>query len=34
MIQYQLKQNQNEKIPAVYGKWYACPVIRQTIKIH
>lgn len=33
MIQYQLKQNQNEKLPAVYGKWYAYPVIRQTIDI-
>ncbi len=33
MIQYQLKQNQNEKLPAVYSKWYAYPVIRQTLDL-
>lgn len=34
MIQYQLKQIQNGKMPAVYDKRYAYPIIRQAIRIH
>jgi len=31
MILYQLKKNNNEKMPETYGKYYAYPVITQTI---
>ena len=29
MIQYQLKQNKNQKMPQACGKWYAAPVVRR-----
>ena len=33
MILYQLKKNNNEKMKETYGKYYALPVITQTIGI-
>lgn len=32
MIKYVLKQNKNKKSPA-YGKWYAYPVVEETIDL-
>ncbi len=31
MIQYQLKQNKNQKMPQACGKWYAAPVVRRIV---
>ncbi len=33
MLLYVLKQNQNEKMPEAFGKYYAYPVITQTVDI-
>ena len=33
MILYNLKKNKNEKMPNAYGKYYAYPVVTQTIGI-
>jgi predicted histone-like DNA-binding protein len=33
MIQYKLRQNTNQAIPASYGKWYAVAIINQTIDV-
>ena len=31
MILYNLKKNKNKKMPNAYGKYYAYPVVTQTI---
>ena len=33
MILYNLKKNKNKKMPNAYGKYYAYPVVTQTIGI-
>ena len=33
MLLYVLKLNQNAKMPEAYGKYYAYPVITQTVDI-
>jgi predicted histone-like DNA-binding protein len=33
MIQYKLRQNTNSAIEAAYGKWYASPIINETLDI-
>lgn len=33
MLLYVLKLNQNAKMPEAYGKYYAYPVITQTVGI-
>jgi predicted histone-like DNA-binding protein len=33
MIQYKLRQNTNSAIEAAYGKWYASPIVNETLDI-
>ena len=34
MLLYVLKLNQNAKMPEAYGKYYAYPVITQTVDMY
>jgi predicted histone-like DNA-binding protein len=33
MIQYKLRQNTNSAIAAAFGKWYASPIVNETLDI-
>jgi predicted histone-like DNA-binding protein len=33
MIQYKLRQNTNSAIEAAFGKWYASPIVNETLDI-